>query len=131
MKRRLNTSATTVTGMLTQKIARQPSRPATRPPSGGPSELPNWTIIDWNPSTRPRRSRGKAWVRIAAELAQIAAEPSAVTARVAISRPGVVAMLESAEPTRNTASPPTYTILWPYRSPSRPKLNIRPVWISM
>jgi hypothetical protein len=107
MNRRLKTSATSVTGMLTQKMARQPSRPATSPPSTGPSEFPSWTIIDWSPSARPRRSRGNAWVRIAAELAQIAAEPSAVTARVAIRSVGVAARLESAVPSRNTVSPPT------------------------
>ena len=86
---RLRISATSEIGRLTQKIARQPNRPATRPPSGGPHELPNWTIMDCNPSTRPRCSPGKEWVKMAAELAQIAAEPKAVIARVPMKSVGV------------------------------------------
>ena len=88
MKRTLNTSATSVTGTPIQKIPASQTVLATSPPSGGPHDPPSWTIIDCIPSARPRWALGKAWVRIAAELAQSAAEPSAVIARAPIRSPG-------------------------------------------
>ena len=72
------------TGTLTQNTARQ-SHAASSPPAVSPMNCPARIAVWFTPRAKPRRSRGKASVRIAAELAASIEPPKACRKRQPIS----------------------------------------------
>ena len=117
----------TPTGKLIQNTARQ-SQAASRPPATRPMNMPASAAIWLVPRAKPRRSGGKASVRIAAELAISIAPPIACRNRHPISHSAPPLPWNGSNDSRidatvNTTKPWLYIRTRPNMSPSRPRFT--------
>jgi hypothetical protein len=94
-------------GTLTQKIQCQSIPCVIAPPITGPLATARPAIAPQMPTTAPRRSGGKAAVRIVSDNGITAAAPSPWTARAPSSSPGLRASAQAADAAVNSASPAT------------------------
>ena len=122
----VSTSATTPTGMLIQKIARQPIESMSAPPTTGPSAR----LIPTTPPQMPMawaRSRGsvKTFVMIDIATGLSMLPPTAWTIRNAISQPRPGARLHSNDPSVKTTRPVWNVRRRPIRSPVEPESSNR------
>ena len=111
-----STIAASPTGMLTQKMPRQPTLSVSTPPSTGPSAMDRPKTPPQTPMARAR-SRGSVKVLAMIDTATgfIIEPPTACSMRNATSQPRSGARLHSREPRVNVASP-----IWKIRRrPSR------------
>src|ERR1700728_804866 len=111
-------TAATPTGTFTQNTQCQDSPWVTAPPISGPTATPRPEIPPQMPMMAPRRSAGKAEVRIVRLSGVMNAAPSPCTARAVISSPTSGASAQAADAVVNTARPAVYTRRRPSRSPS-------------
>ena len=113
----VSTIAATPTGMLTQKIPRQPTLSTSTPPRGGPAAMDNPNTPPQMPMARAR-SRGSVKVLAMIDTATgfIIEPPTAWIMRNATSQPRPGARLHSSEPTVKMASPIWNTLRRPNRS---------------
>ncbi len=108
------------TGMLTKKMARQPSDEIRTPPITGPLTIPTETVVPIQPSALPRSFTGKASTRMAAPRARMSTDPMACTTRNPISQETSGAIPQSADPRVNTTMPAMNSFFLPTTSPRRP-----------
>jgi hypothetical protein len=97
------------TGTFTQNTARQ-SHAASSPPAVSPMNCPARIAVWFTPRAKPRRSRGKASVRIAAEFAESIEPPNACRKRQPISHSAACGPVKGSsdsriEATVNTTKP--------------------------
>src|SRR5260221_374831 len=78
------------------------------------------------PMARPRSCGSKTRVMIASVAGMIAAAPTPMSARVAMSCDALVAKVETSEPRPKTPIPKVRTLRRPIRSPSEPRVRRRP-----
>ena len=94
------------TGMLTQKIPRQPTEATSAPPTTGPSAMLKPNTLPHRPIARAR-SAGSVNVFVTIDIATGLSidPPSACSIRNATSQPRPGARLQSSEPSVNRPSP--------------------------
>lgn len=123
--RNVSTSATTATGTLTQKMARQVHE-VSQPPSTGPSTVSAPDSPKNSASARPRRSTGNTATTTASAAGNSRAAPTPWVTRKAISQlcatPPVGTHPHSTDDTTNSRVPTTSTRRAPSRSASRPPI---------
>lgn len=119
----VSTSATTATGTLTQKIARQ-VQPVSHPPRSGPTAVSAPESPKNRASARPRRSTGKTATTTASAAGNIRAAPNPWVARKTISQVWATSPRGThphrTEETTNTRVPVNMIRRCPKRSASRP-----------
>lgn len=119
----VRTTATTATGTLTQKIARQVQL-VSQPPRIGPIAVRPPATPKNSASARPRRSTGNTSTTTASAAGNISAAPRPCTARKQISQlsaaPPEGTAPQSAEAITKVSVPISIIRLWPRTSASRP-----------
>jgi len=105
------------TGTFTQKIQCQLSPWVTAPPTSGPPIAPSPAIPLQMPITAPRRSGGKADVRIVRLSGVMMAAPRPCTVRAPMRKPEEGARAHAADAAVKIANPMRYTRRRPKWSP--------------
>src|SRR5690349_11035926 len=119
-------SAARPNATLNQKIPRQFHAPTSAPPRTGPSASENPDTAAQTPSARLRlRSSGYSCRIIDKVPGSLAAAPSPMTDRAAMSIPMLGATAASAAPAQYTPAPASMIFLRPNLSPSIPKASIK------
>src|SRR5580765_8475938 len=113
-----NTS-TAPSATLNQNTARQPDTPTSSPPTTGPSASASPDTADHAPRARARSPRsGNSWRITDSVPGSLAAAPTPMTARPAITHAALVATAAISDPAQNTTTPPSISHFRPYRSAS-------------
>jgi hypothetical protein len=120
-KRIVNTSASSPTGMLIQKIERQPTDSTRPPPTTGPSARLRPIVAPHMPIAWARSRASVNTLRMIDMATGLSIEaPTPWSMRKAISQPRLGATLHSSEARVNRASPALKTRARPSRSPIEP-----------
>ena len=110
----------TISGMLTQKIARQEARPIRAPPPAGPSTVAIPVHAVQVPTALPRASPSKVEATIASEPGTSSAPAMPCRARAPIRKPELGATAQSADVAPKETRPATNIRRRPNWSPSDP-----------
>ena len=105
--------------MFARNIERQPARPISTPPRGGPSMSPMATVPPMKPRARPRPEGGAIWVTMAMPSAWLMAAPMPCKARKAMSQETDGASPQHSEARTNSTSPAAKMRFLSRMSPSR------------
>ncbi len=120
-KTAVSTIAAMPTGMLTQKMLRQPTALTSTPPTTGPSAIDRPTTPPQIPMARARSVRSvNVFVMIDIATGLSIDPPMACTIRKATSAPRLGARLHSSDPIVNTARPVWKVLRRPTRSAVEP-----------
>ena len=106
---RTATIPTSATGTPMRKTAPHQKCARTRPPASGPPATAMPAVPAHTPMARPRSSAGKTFVMTASVVGCTAAPPMPMTARQAMSSPGLLLDEASTEPSTKIDSPITST----------------------
>jgi hypothetical protein len=109
-----------------RKIAPHQKCSSTAPLASGPPATAIPAAPAHTPIARPRSPSGKTLVMTARVVGWTAAPPMPMTARQAISSPGLLLNAPSSEPAVKTDSPISSTRRRPIRSPMTPQEKSRP-----
>ena len=120
-KAEVSAMAQTPIGMLTQKMARQPTVPARIPPRAGPSAMPTPNMPTQTLIARARAACPVKTPEMIDTATGLSIEPpAACSTRNTIRQPRLGAAEHSADPAMNTASPTRKTLRRPNRSAVAP-----------
>ena len=120
-----STRAARPNNRLNQKMARQFHAPTSAPPITGPSARARPDTAAQMPMARSRLRRSVYRCRSMDSVpGSLAAAPSPMTARPAISTPGFGASAHSTDPAQKTPAPDSMTILRPSSSPIIPQASM-------
>ena len=116
-----STMAISPTGMLTQKMLRQPTAAVSTPPKTGPSAMLTPNMVTQTPIAQARSARPLNTLEMMETATGLSIDPPiAWSTRNAISQPRLGATEHSAELTVNTISPARKTWRRPNRSAVAP-----------
>jgi hypothetical protein len=116
--------AAAATGPIATKMAPQLKCSRSQPPAIGPSAIATPALAPHKPMARARSVRSVKTLEISERVAgKVMAAPSPITARAAISCPGLVVKPPARLAVPNTASPASSIPLRPKRSDRLPKVS--------